>query len=175
MDSNAPPSPEEIHVDENNGIPNHPRYPALLYRSALEAEDGDVADRLEEAFTQNGWTGCWRWGVYDFHHFHSNAHEVLGVARGEARLTIGGPDGETLEVAAGDVLVLPAGTGHKNEGASGDFLVVGAYPEGQTDHDLVRGGGSIDEAVRNRITQTPVPAKDPVRGEQGGVRDHWKK
>jgi len=158
---------ERIHVPENNGIPNHPDFPALLYRGVLKEDDVcDFAGVFEERFRQNGWGNCWRWGVYSFHHFHSNAFEVLGVASGMAHLVIGGPAGQPVQVRAGDLLLLPPGTGHKNARASADFLVVGAYPRGQESYDLVRGGGLIDEAVRRDIVRTPVPGTDPFFGSE---------
>jgi uncharacterized protein YjlB len=69
---------------------------------------------------------------------HFIAHEVLGIAAGTANVILGGPQGHELQLTSGDVVVLPAGTGHCNAGSSGDLLIVGAYPDGM-DWD-VRGG-----------------------------------
>jgi uncharacterized protein YjlB len=60
------------------------------------------------------------------------------------------------------VLVLPAGTGHRRAHADGGFRVVGAYPEGQEDYDLLR---EADDAARERIAALGAPAEDPVGGE----------
>jgi uncharacterized protein YjlB len=100
--------------------------------------------------------------VFDFHHFHSTSHEALGVLAGSAVLELGGPQGSSFEVSAGDVLVLPAGTGHRRATARNGFTVTGAYPAGQEDYDLLR---AADDAARSRIARVPVPEQDPVGGE----------
>lgn len=153
-------------------FPNNPRLPLILYRQAIDTAK-DPAGMVEARFHVNGWAGTWRNGVYPFHHYHSNAHEVLGVAIGRATIQFGGPGGPEVTVHAGDVAILPAGTSHKRSDASRDFLVVGGYPEGQADYDLVRGG--MDEAVaRARIAAVPLPAMDPVFGADGPMLHHWQ-
>ena len=136
-------------------IPSHPRFAVLLYRGV------DVSD-VQGLFAVHGWRGSWVNGVFDFHHFHSTSHEVLAVIAGRAVLELGGPQGEAFEVAAGDVVVLPAGTGHRRASASGDFRVVGAYPAGQEDYDLLR---QADDAARARIDALDAPPDDPVGGD----------
>jgi uncharacterized protein YjlB len=150
----APPS------ERDGEIPNHPRLPVLIYRGAgLGA--GDAA----HVFAAHGWGGAWTDGVFDFHHFHSTSHEVLAVVAGSATLELGGPQGTAFEVTAGDVLVLPAGTGHRRAGAGRDgFTVVGAYPRGQEDYDVLRAAES-DAAARDRIGSVALPADDPVGGD----------
>ncbi|MFO7725596.1 MAG: cupin domain-containing protein, partial [Oceanipulchritudo sp.] len=125
------PSTETYHFEESENIPNHPSLPVVVYRKAVSPDRTVPAEVFEARYRENEWGGSWRWGVYAFHHYHSNAHEVLGVVAGEAELTLGGPGGKTLSVRAGDVLILPAGTGHKNDGSTSDFNVIGAYPGGQ--------------------------------------------
>jgi uncharacterized protein YjlB len=136
-------------------IPNHPRFPVLVYHGV------DVGD-VEHLLAGNGWGGAWRDGVFDFHHFHSTSHEVLAVVGGGATLELGGPQGQPFEVATGDVLVLPAGTGHRRAAARAGFTVVGAYPAGQEDYDLLR---EADDAARERIRTLPAPPQDPVGGD----------
>jgi uncharacterized protein YjlB len=136
-------------------IPNHPRFPVLVYR---DVELGDARALL----AAHGWGGAWVNGVFDFHHFHSTSHEVLAVISGSATLELGGPQGEAFDVAAGDVLVLPAGTGHRRARADGEFRVVGAYPAGQEDYDLLR---EADDDARERIAALAAPPEDPVGGE----------
>jgi uncharacterized protein YjlB len=136
-------------------IPNHPAFGVLIYR-------GVNAPDVRALFAEHGWGGSWIDGVFDFHHFHSTSHEVLGVIAGEATLELGGPQGEAFEVRAGDVLVLPAGTGHRRATARNGFTVCGAYPAGQENYDLLR---EADDAARERIRSVPAPEQDPVGGE----------
>lgn len=156
-----------IPLPRGDDIPNHPRWPLLLYRQAVPADAAEV----EQTLTANGWGGAWRNGVLDFHHYHSTAHEVLAVVGGRATAQFGGPQGEAVELSAGDVAILPAGTGHKRIEASDDFLVVGAYPKGQENYDLQR-GPATEQHLRN-IEQTARPEADPVYGAGGPLLEHW--
>jgi uncharacterized protein YjlB len=135
-------------------IPNHPRFPVLVYRGV------DVSD-ARGCFAANGWGGSWVNGVFDFHHFHSTSHEVLAVIAGSATIELGGPQGESFDVGVGDVLVLPAGTGHRRASADAQFTVVGAYPAGQEEYDLLR---AADAAALARIAALGPPKTDPVGG-----------
>lgn len=161
--------------EDDGETPNHPKWPALVYHGIFDPEIvHDVAAAFEAQYAQFDWGGMWRFGVFDFHHFHSNAHEVLGVARGRADLVLGGRYGRTVSVTAGDALILPAGTGHRNADSSSDFLVCGAYPAG-ADKDLIRSGeGDIDH-WRERIAAVPRPDSDPIFGEDTGLVKHWER
>ena len=161
--------PAQTHnFDDDGGIPNSP-LPVLVYHDVAEARR--AAD-CEQLFAANGWLGAWRNGIYPFHHFHSTAHEVLGIASGRAIVMLGGPAGREFEVSRGDVLVLPAGTGHCNLRSSDDLLVVGAYPDGMR-WDLRRGDpAEHDEAVAN-IQAVPIPSADPVEGAEGPLTELW--
>ncbi len=160
-----------LQLSDDGRIPNS-RLPLLLYQGALAGETGDLADALERRFARNGWSGGWRNGIYPFHHYHSTSHEVLGIARGRARVRFGGERGETVDVGAGDVVVIPAGVGHKNEGSSPDLVVVGAYPDGQ-DWDLCRGEPGERPRVLESIAAVPMPATDPVHGADGPLLERW--
>ena len=146
---------ETWHAPPGDVIPNHPRFPVLIYRGV------DVSD-ARALFAEHGWGGSWVNGIFDFHHFHSTSHEALAIVSGTATVELGGPQGESFEVQAGDVLVLPAGTGHRRATARNGFTVVGAYPKGQEDYDLLR---EADDAVRARIAALPAPPDDPVGGD----------
>jgi uncharacterized protein YjlB len=147
---------ETWHAPQGDRIPNHPRFAVLIYRG-VEGVDG-----ARELFADHGWGGLWVDGILDYHHFHSTSHEALAVVSGRAVVELGGPQGEAFEMSAGDVLVLPAGTGHRRRSAAGDFVVVGAYPAGQEDYDLLR---EADDAARARIEALAAPPQDPVGGE----------
>jgi uncharacterized protein YjlB len=133
----------------------------------------DRAAAFAAMFARNGWPGAWRNGIYEHHHYHSTAHEVLGIAVGSARVQFGGESGETMEVRAGDVVVIPAGVAHKREVASGDLLVVGAYPRGQSPDMCAAGTAERERALRN-IRAVPLPAADPVAGEGGPLITFWR-
>lgn len=158
--------------DDDGSIPNNPDLPVLLYRGAIPPARAS-AEAFESLFGRNGWGDGWRNGIYGFHHYHSEAHEVLGIARGGARVQLGGSDGVILEVAAGDVVVIPAGVGHKRLSPAGDLLVIGAYPPGQQP-DLRRGGPDDRPEVLDNIRRVPLPAADPVQGRDGALLRHWQ-
>jgi uncharacterized protein YjlB len=144
-------------------IPNHPRFPVLVYRGVDAAAAGAGAAKV--LFAERGWRGAWIDGIYDFHHFHSTSHEVLAVVAGGATLELGGPQGKAFEVGAGDVVVLPAGTGHRRASPRDGFMVVGAYPAGQENYDLLRGDDPEEvAAARERIAALGSPPEDPVGG-----------
>jgi uncharacterized protein YjlB len=160
---------EAIQLAPTEAVPNHPRFPALIYRGVLEGA-ADPALTLELTFGANGWPPQWRNGIYRFHHYHTLGHEALGCAAGTARVMLGGPEGTEVAVAAGDVMVLPVGTGHCLVEGSADLLIVGAYPPGQTG-DICRGPPT--EEMRERIGALPAPPSDPL-GAEAGVTELWR-
>jgi uncharacterized protein YjlB len=161
---------------DDGKVPNNPALPALVYKDAVDFSGNDPARAIESLFAQNGWGhGQWRNGIYPFVHYHAMIHEVLGIARGMARVQLGGPNGETFDFAAGDVAVLPAGTGHQRLSGSADLLVIGAYPPEGT-YNLCRGDNPADrEKALTMIPNVPVPASDPVLGENGPLPKLWRR
>lgn len=147
---------------DDGTFPNS-RLPLLFYEEALPP-DAVTPEALEQLFAEHGWPPAWRSSVYQFHHYHSTAHETLGIARGSARLMLGGPKGQEFEVGAGDVVVIPAGVAHKRLSSTPDFLVVGCYPPGQ-DWDLLRGEASDRPRADANMAAVPLPGTDPVGGE----------
>jgi len=164
--------PQRLYFKDDGIIPNS-AYPLLLYHNVFPPRGDAGADWLEEKFARNNWTNSWRWGVYPFHHYHSNTHEVLGVFSGTALLHLGGEQGERIGVQAGDIIIIPAGVGHKCLGNSSDFTVVGAYPDG-LHPDLNRGEKGERPKTDKNIAAVPFPATDPLLGKHNGLIGIWK-
>ena len=167
------PKPLAIKFADDGSIPNNSRLPVLIYRRVFEASGRDPAAEAECMFRQNRWPPQWRDGIYSFHHYHSTAHEALAIAKGDVKVRLGGEAGQDFDLSAGDVAVLPAGTGHKRLAASGDLLVVGAYPPGQ-EWDLLRGWPGERPAALVNIERVPLPDCDPVCGEGGPLIGLWR-
>ena len=158
---------------DDGSIPNNQRLPMILHARAFDRpSSGENIRRVEQALQANGWTPAWHNGIYPFPHYHATCHEALFIAQGWARVRFGGRHGVTMKVDAGDVAVLPAGTGHQAIAISDDLLVIGAYPAGSA-YDLCRGSASEYTAARAHIATVPIPSKDPVLAEHGGVATLW--
>jgi len=164
----------ETHRFLDDGVvPNNPALPLVYYRGVLP-EGGDRASYCEKLFAAHGWPDAWRNGIYGHHHYHSTAHEVLGIAAGSARVRLGGENGAVVELRAGDVVVIPAGVAHKREAASADLLVIGAYPKGQSPDMCRADEGAHDKAAAN-VAAVPMPAADPVTGRLDPLLECWSK
>ena len=156
----------------DDGIFPNSRLPLLIYTAAVPRVEVS-AEAMEALFAAAGWVPAWRYTVYPYHHYHSTAHEVLGIAAGSAQLQLGGPKGREFEVAAGDVIVIPAGVVHKQISKSDDFLVVGGYPPGQRPDQFRGEPGERPQADEN-IARVPLPPSDPVTGRANPLLDHWR-
>ena len=163
------------HILTDDGVyPNNEVLPLLAYQGALKSTRESKADIFEALFEANQWGGSWRNGVYGFHHYHSTAHEVLGVFSGTAKAQFGGEKGIKLTVNSGDVVIIPAGVAHKKLGGSSDFGVVGSYPFGQY-YDMCYGKPGERPQTDRNITHVALPTSDPVYGLKGPIIDYWLK
>jgi uncharacterized protein YjlB len=153
-------TPLTFTFDDDGAIPNS-ALPLLVYRDAVPADPAAI----ERIFAANRWPPAWRDVVHPFHHFHSSAHEVLGVARGEASVLFGGP--------GGTVLTVRAGVGHCNQAQSADLLIVGGYPDNAQRPDLRRGQPAEHDAAVAAIGTVPLPPADPVQGLDGSLPKLW--
>ena len=153
-------------------VPNNP-LPFIIYKRVIELDNAHPERTIEQVFADNRWGGMWRNGIYDYLHYHATAHEVLGIARGQARVRFGGDHGKVLELAAGDVAILPAGTGHQCLFATRDLSVVGAYPPGQT-MEITRPTPENHAKALQTIPQVGMPDTDPVMGEDGPLVRLWR-
>jgi uncharacterized protein YjlB len=98
---------------------------------------------------------------------------VLGVFSGYATIQFGGEQGEEIDIEEGDVVVIPAGVGHKKISSSEDFAVVGAYPNG-SDFDILTGKECERPQADDNIANTAIPDNDPVYGKMEGLLSLWK-
>lgn len=162
--------PQKLYFKDDGTIPNS-KFPLLLYKNAFTARQDAGAEWLEEHFAANNWTNSWRNGVYPFHHYHSTSHEVLGVYTGNALLHLGGEQGQKVQVQAGDIIVIPAGVGHKNLGSEG-LGIVGAYPDGRS-WDINKGLPGERPKTDQNIAKLPLPNTDPLLGKDNGLVKIW--
>lgn len=170
-----PRKPHLSHFEDDGETPNNAHFPLILYRTPVKIRHhADAAAVFEELFGANGWKDAWRDGMYDFLHFHTHTHEVLGIARGTVRAQFGGAKGKTLDLKAGDVVILPAGTGHRRLKASRDLLIVGAYPANGGSYDEPKPSDVSHPQALASIARVRVPHTDPVYGKDGPLRQVWR-
>jgi uncharacterized protein YjlB len=154
-------------------VPNNP-LPFLIYQGAIDVDNDHPERTIEKLFGANGWGDMWRNGIYDFLHYHATVHEALGIARGRARVRFGGDRGKEFDVSAGDVAILPAGTGHQCLSASADFSVVGAYPQGAR-MEITRPTPDNYRKALKTIPQVKMPRTDAVAGQDGPLVRLWRR
>jgi len=159
-------------LKDNRSFPNNGKLPLLVHQGILVLPQRNPAAAVENLFESNGWEGCWRNGIYGFHHYHSTAHEVLGVYSGSAEVQLGGDSGICLTVCPGDVIIIPAGVAHKNLSAGPNFRIVGAYPRNQRPDMCYGKAGERPRADKN-IARVALPKMDPVFGAEGPLAKHW--
>lgn len=166
--------PLALMFDDDGLIPNNPRLPLLVYEDAIDLSGTpDPEQVIEKTFGRHGWGDMWRNGIYAYVHYHSMIHEALGIARGRAKVRFGGARGRELDLSAGDIVVLPAGTGHQCLWASPQLMVIGAYPKAGR-FDICRGTKAERTKALKAIPKVPLPDSDPVRGKHGPLPRLWR-
>jgi uncharacterized protein YjlB len=165
--------PLTLTFEDDGSIPNNPRLPLLYYRACIDLKGvADPQRRVLDMFGRNQWGEMWQNGIYPYTHYHSTTHEVMGLARGRAKVRFGGEKGQELDLLASDVVVLPAGTGHQCIWNSPDLVVIGAYPPNGR-YDLCRGSKAEYAKAVLAIPQVPLPETDPVYGRGGPLKQLW--
>jgi uncharacterized protein YjlB len=158
---------------DDGSIPNNPKLPLVLYRGGVDLSGSPDPERvIEQAFAANGWGDMWRNGIYHYPHYHSMIHEAMGIARGRAKVRFGGHKGKEIDISAGDVVILPAGTGHQLINQSQELVVIGAYPSSGK-YDLCRGSKAEHAKALASIAKVPRPESDPLYGENGPLKKLW--
>lgn len=145
-------------------FPNNPRWPLVVYPArAIDEGSSASAAGFESLFHANAWPPQWRSGIFDFHHYHSTSHEVLGVFAGHAEIQFGGDKGLVIECKGGDVIIIPAGVAHRCLSSGDGFCCVGAYPAG-SDWDVLTAQDDDRVAAATRVARVAAPTMDPVHG-----------
>jgi uncharacterized protein YjlB len=167
-------APTTLQFADDGSIPNNPRLPLVLYRKVIDlAGSPDPEELIERTFAANGWGAMWRNGIYPYVHYHSMIHEAMGIARGRATVRFGGKKGSELDIGPGDVVILPAGTGHQRLSQTRDLVVVGAYPRSGK-YDLCRGSKAEHTKALRSVPRVPRPGSDPVFGAEGPLLRLWQ-
>jgi len=160
-------------LKDDGQFPNS-KYPVLLYKDILKLPFFRPSAYVEKIFKKNNWTNSWRGGIYEFNHYHSNTHEVMGVIKGKTTLLLGGMKGIKVNIKKGDVLVVPAGVAHQNLHVENKVKCVGAYPNG-IEYDIKYGKPEErPQADRNIKKVSEGKIADPIFGRLMGTPEYWK-
>ena len=163
---------QTIHLHDDGCVPNNPSLPLIIYEDVFAAGSG--TDVAIAQFAENGWSGAWVNGIFDFHHYHARSHEVLANLGPTVTVQFGGAAGPTVDFRNGAVVLIPAGGGHCRKSSGAGLVIVGAYPTGQEDWDLKRADNTGDyQRAKLEIERVALPAKDPVTGDIGPMLEHW--
>ena len=152
-------------------FPNNQRFPALIYQ--IKTKTVVDVSSYQDIFAGNNWMNSWINGIYSFHHYHSNTHEVLGILSGTAQIQLGGPSGNQFKIETGDIIIIPAGVAHKNMKNSTGFTCIGAYPDGK-EWDMNYGKPHELEPSIQNIQKTGRPKTDPLFGPDGPLMEYWQ-
>lgn len=160
-------------LSDDGQFPNNALLPLLIYQKAVNLPAKNRSKTIMEFLETNGWVNAWEDGVYDYHHYHSTAHEVLVIIKGSARIQFGGQGGVSLLVEESDAVIIPAGVAHKAIDLYDDFTCIGAYPAGQ-EYDIKTGKDDEREEAIQNIKKVALPAADPIYGIEGPLLSNWK-
>jgi uncharacterized protein YjlB len=168
------PAPVTYKFADDGRMPNNPVLPFVLYRGGISlAGSPDPEAVVEKAFAASGWGDLWRNGIYPYPHYHSMIHEAMAIARGRATVRFGGAKGQEIEIVPGDVVILPAGTGHQCLKQTPTLVVIGAYPP-VGKYNLCLGSKADHAKALATIAKVPLPATDPVFGRDGPLLALWR-
>jgi uncharacterized protein YjlB len=163
----------ETYVFKTDGLVPNSSLPVIVRRSAVTPNSGDPAGSFVNLFQKHDWTGPWDQEIHEFTHYHSTAHEVIGVVAGTASIRFGGENnGDTVALSAGDVAVIPAGVAHALIKKSDDFAVTGAFADGRA-ADVVTDDPKALQSAKQRVDAVPLPANDPIDGGDGPLTKLW--
>lgn len=144
--------------------------PLIIYHKAFNASPSELNAHFKKIGEV---TPQWVYTMYSQTHFHSTTHEVLGVVSGRARLCFGGeenPDRFEPTVEQGDLIIVPAGVGHRlmdDLSHTESFKMVGAYPP-DAEWDMCYGQPGEEEKIQ-RIETLDWFHRDPLYGKDGPV------
>ncbi|THB72784.1 MAG: hypothetical protein D6B25_16140 [Desulfobulbaceae bacterium] len=159
------------HFAASGNFPNNGKLPLLVYHNVFVGNE-ITPEAFENRFNSSHWPSAWRNGLFSYHHFHSTAHEALGIYSGQVQICFGGPGGTILKGRPGDAIIIPAGVSHCCVDQSTDLAIVGAYPAG-TRPNMCSGTEKDYPRVSREIDLVPLPAADPLFGRNGILFDHW--
>ncbi|MBK5956777.1 hypothetical protein CCR97_00870 [Rhodoplanes elegans] len=167
------PAPEAFRFGDDGLVPNNPVLSCMVVRQGIDLTgSAHHADRIMATFERNGWVGLWRNEMYPYPHYHAGVHEAMAIAAGRIRVRLGGRSGVEVDLVAGDVLVLPAGTAHQRVMGSSDLMMIGAYPtNGQ--YDLRRPNMIDCITARAIVGRVPLPKTDLLDRERPLVLARW--
>lgn len=159
----------------DDGIFPNNMLPVALYKRAMNIPMSDFLVYLyfKVIFNEHGWINNRRSGIFNFHHYHSNVHKVIGVCNGSASLLFGGNNGERIGLEKGDVIVIPAGVAHKNLGKENCIDCISAFYEGCA-YDLNYGRPGERPTADVNIASLPIPDTDPLYGKAAGIVTLWQ-
>ena len=157
------PRVHRLFMDHDGVFPNNPHYPLLIFAGGCEHLDSAATER---AIVAASWSAPWAWGVFDFHHYHSTAWEILACVKGRAVLQLGGPTGPEIGVTLGDVVLVPPGFAHRQLEATQDFTLLGAYPNSGCSGPVDTVRAAPTAAQRANIAAVQAPSEEPISGIQ---------